>query len=74
MIATDPAQRADLSRLPINYSLLTVESVIGYLVGRARYPHHMDDLEIDTVLHAKLAGPDGQLKDIAFRPARFHYS
>jgi hypothetical protein len=65
-LTNDPAARAYLARLPPPHEGLTVESVIGYLVGRAGHPRR-EDLEIDTRLPAKLRGPDGQLEDISFR-------
>jgi hypothetical protein len=65
-LTKDPAGLAYLARLPAPDERLTVESVIGYLLGRALYPRR-DDLEIDTLLPAKLPGPDGQLVDSSFR-------
>lgn len=65
-LTKDPAGLAYLAGLPAPDERLTVESIIGYLLGRARYPRR-DDLEIDTLLPAKLPGSDGQLADISFR-------
>jgi hypothetical protein len=65
-LTNDPGGLAYLAALPATDARLTVESVIGYLVGFARYPAP-DDPEIDTLLHAKLAGSDGKLEDVAFR-------
>lgn len=50
----------------MRYEELTVESVIGYLLGLAHYPTP-DDPQINTLLHTKFQIPNGSRIDLAFQ-------